>query len=398
MARRTAAEAKAADRRKGFESVAKAFKEFRPAREVLKVVRAVPTYFPQFDHAVRVGGLPIERFMLVHGPSNEGKSLMSLGLVASFLARDHFALYIDAERTTPSTWAEQVMGPLVDHPYFLAERPETYEGTVAKVRSFLVRLASLRADGKVPEDTSAIIICDSLRKLVPADLMAEILKVEKEEKDGEKKRRLGKGKVPTVGRDRSAQLKAKMNAAWMDELVPLLEKSGAGFLAIAREMVDPDADMWARKFGNDYKVGGGGAVFYDASLAMRVTRAGWVQQGEKEDRKVFGERHRITIKKTKVAGKDDKVSVAHFHSSNGTIVPFGLDRARDVLELAQRFGVVKSPSKGWLTWEKSRWKGDHAAVVRLTADPPALQRLEAQVRERFADHKPVEHNEDGEVE
>jgi len=396
MARRSTADAKAADRRKGFEAVAKSFKEFRPAREVLKVVRAVPTWFPQFDHAVRVGGLPIERFMLVHGPSNEGKSLMSLGLVGSFLARDHFALYIDAERTTPSTWAEQVMGNLVDHPYFLAERPETYEATVGKVRSFLVRLATLKETGKVPEDTSAIIICDSLRKLVPADLMEEILKAEKDE--GEGKRRPGKGKQPTVGRDRSAQLKAKMNATWMDELVPLLEKSGAGFVAIAREMVDPDAQAWAKKFGNDYKVGGGGAVYYDASLSMRTTRASWVTQGDGPDRKVYGERHRITIKKTKVAGKDDKVSVAHFHSSNGTLVPFGLDRARDVLELGQRFGLVKAPKRGWLTWEKSRWQGEHTAVVKLTADHAALQRLEAQVRERFADHKPVEHNEDGEVE
>ena len=64
--------------------VAARFKGFQPAAEVLTKVRAVPTIFPQFDHATKVGGLPVERFMLVHGPSANGKSTMVLGLIRSF--------------------------------------------------------------------------------------------------------------------------------------------------------------------------------------------------------------------------------------------------------------------------------------------------------------------------
>jgi RecA/RadA recombinase len=366
------------------EAVAARFKGFRPAREVLKVVRAVPTRFVQFDHATRVGGLPIERFMLLHGKSNEGKSLMALGLVDSFVERGHVALYIDAERTTPITWARDLLGANADAPTFFAEKPETYEKTIGRVREFLNVLAEEKAKGKLPPETSALVVVDSLRKLVPADLMKEIIRADREDHEG----------GITAGRDRRGQLQAKMNAAWMDELVPLLDHAGAAFVAIAREMVDPEADVWAKRRGDDYKVGGGGAIYYDASLSMRVERASWVTHGEGREAVVYGERHRVTIKKTKVAGKDGKVVVCHFHSSNGKLVAPGFDRARDVVDLGAELGVVKVGST--TRWGDKRSEcvrgGAHAAVRALSGDPAALAALEAKVRERFPHKPPVEHD------
>jgi RecA/RadA recombinase len=382
--------------------VAARFKDFRPAREVMKVVRAVPTRFIQFDHATRVGGLPVDRISVAHGPSNEGKTLLALGLIDSFLALDHFGLFVDAERTTPITWARELMGERADYPGFFATRPDTYEETIKQVRAFLNLLIDMKAKGKVPKETSAVVVVDSLRKLVPADLMAEILKAAKEEAEERKKGKKGKG--ITTGRDRRAQLQAKMNAGWMDELVPHLEHAGAAMLLIAREMQDPDADPMARKFGTDYKVGGGGAIIYDSSLRLRVERAAWVVDKKEEGRKpvIFGERHRVTIKKTKVGGKDDKASVAYFHSSNGVLVPAGFDRARDVLELAVRFGVVQAGGGSYRvgsTRSGVLGRGEHNVVKRLTAEPATLAKLEAEVRERFKDQTPTEFDEiTGEVE
>ena len=51
-------------------------------------MRAVPTIFPQYDRATRVGGHPIERWTTVHGPSNHGKTTFLHGLGASFLQRE----------------------------------------------------------------------------------------------------------------------------------------------------------------------------------------------------------------------------------------------------------------------------------------------------------------------
>lgn len=372
------------DRRNALAAVSEKFKSFRPAREVLKRVRAVPTIFPQFDHAARVGGLPIERFMLVHGPSSHGKTAFTLGLMRSFLERDHFVVFIDAERTTPIDWAEKMMGAMVDHPGFLASRPTTYEDTILEVRQFLNAIIAARAAKKIPEDTAALIVVDSLRKLVPADLMKEILSESKND--------------TKTGRDRAGQLKAKMNAAWMDELVPLLEAAQAGFVAIAREMVDPDADMWAKKFGNDYKVGGGGAIFYEASLVMRIERASYVTHGEGKERKIYGERHRVTIRKTKVAGKDDKTAVGYFHTSNGVLIPEGFDGARDLIDLGVRLGALGKKGST-ISFDGERvGAGEHAAVKNLAKDPDQLAKIDAAVREKFALVEPLTHDEDGVIE
>jgi recombination protein RecA len=365
---------------KALEAVAERFSAFRPAREALRVVRAVPTRFPQVDHALRVNGWPIECFTLIHGPSGDGKTEFAIGLEDSFLARDHFAFHIDAERTTPITWVEQLMGARAMHPRFFAVRPESYEATIADVRNFLNALVAAKEAEEISEDTSALVVVDSLRKLVPANLMKEILESEAEAKDV-------KG-----GRDRSAQLQAKMNAAWMDELVPLLERAGAGFVAIAREMQDPDADMWAKKFGTDYKIAGGGAIYYDASVVARVERVGWIGEGEGKDRKTYGERRRVTIRKTKVAGKEDRTAVAHFHSSNGVLVPAGFDQQRDVLEMAKRFAIVDQKGS-WFTFEGERvGNGEHNAVRRLHEDAPLFDRLHTAVRSAFEKYEPVEHD------
>jgi len=235
------------DRRSKLAAVAERFKAFRPAHEALTRVRAVPTIFVQFDHATGVGGLPIERFTLLHGPSGHGKSAVALGFVRSFLERDHFALYVDAERTTPGTWVEELLGKdLAHHPGFFAKRPRTYEETVEEVRRFVTTLAEAREAGELPEDTSALVVVDSLRKLVPEGILKKISKDD--------------GGVDGMG-GRAAQIKAAMNAAWLDELVPLLEDTGTAVVAIARESEDTNADVWAKRTGQDFKVGGGKAIY-----------------------------------------------------------------------------------------------------------------------------------------
>lgn len=364
-------------------AIGREFETFLPASEVLTEVRAVPTRFVQLDHATRVGGWPIERFTMIHGPSNHGKSECLIGLFGSFLQADHMAHFIDAERTTPMKWVRTLLGDLADHPGFTAQRPDTYEGVMADVRNFCNHVIKVKARGDLDPDTAVLFGVDSLRKLVPRDLMKEILEAEKMAKGGDLK----------GGKDRSAQVKARMNAAWMDEVVPLLEKAGAGMVVIGREMQDPDADATAKKWGNDYKVGGGGAVFYDSSLVVRVERAGWVQLKREGERGiVYGERHRLTIRKTKVGGKDDKVSVAHYHTSNGTLTPEGFDRGRDVLELAERFGVVTKSGSSYSYDGEKIGAGQHNVAVRLADDPGLLARMEADVRSLFAEHRPMEHD------
>lgn len=368
-------------RMKALAAVASKFKMFRPASEVLTRVEAVPTRFVQLDHGTGVGGLPTERIVLVHGPSGEGKTYCTIGLCDSYLQRDHFAAIIDAERTTPITWLEEAMGERARHPFFFAERPTTYEETVKKVREFTNTVKKVRDAGEVPDETRALLVVDSIRKLVPENIFAKIMQTAKPKK-GEKE------KV----RDRAAQIKAAMNSAWMDELVPLLEQTKCTMVIIARETDDPEADMWTKATGNDFKVGGGKALYYDASLVLRVERDRYVQEkGEEENAKpkVYGERHCVTIRKTKISGREDKVTRTYFHTSNGVLVPKGFDRARDVLDLARRFGIVET-SGSWLKWGRWKRQGEHAAVKSLHEDDETLIGMELAVREQFRRHEPID--------
>lgn len=365
-------------------AVAKRFAAFRPAPEVLRTIRTIRTRFIQYDWATRVGGHPLERSVIIHGPSNEGKTLFMIGLEGSFVDGGHFAQHVDAERTTTTTWVDELLGDgwcERNAERFFASRPDSYEKCVDEVREFHNAVKAAREANEVPAGTSAITCVDSLRKLVPEDIMRKILD---EGASG------AKGSVDGMG-GRAAQIRAAMNAAWMDELVPLLDKCGTSFMAIARESEDPNADMWAKKFGNDYRIQGGKAVIYDAALVLRIQRDGWIKLGEGEKAPIVGERHRITIRKTKVGAKEGKTTVAYFHTSNGTNAPAGFDVARDVTDLAIRLGVLTQDGSRyrWPSRSDAVFANGRENLVAMLRDASGdLETLAEECRSKFDDVEP----------
>lgn len=382
---RVASGSETRSRAKNLDAIAKAMSGFQPAREVLSLVRSVPTCMVQFDHAIRTGGWPIEVVAVGSGPSNHGKTAFALLLAKSFLDLGHFVFHIDAERTTPIDWVRTMVGARADDEVrFKAARPDTYEEAVEKTQEFCEAVAKMREGGMVPEDTTGIVILDSFRKLTPKNFFKAATKSDEAD--------------PMQGR--GPMIKAKWNTAWMDSLTPLLDSTGTGFFGIAREYEDVNADAWSRKMGTNVKMGGGAGIVFDSSIVVRIDRAGWV--GEKKDDdgpgEIFGERHRITIKKTKVGGKDGKVTSCYFHTSNGNLTPAGHDRARDVLDLARKFGIVEVAGS-WVNWGKRRvGQGEHRAVVKLYEEAGMLEELEAEVRASFAKNEPLEFDpETGEV-
>lgn len=346
------------DRRKAIAAVAAKFAGFKPATEVLTRVRAVPTIFPQYDVATRVAGHPIERITLIHGPSNEGKTKFALGLILSFLLRDHFAGLVDAEYTTPETWLRELMAEQAAHPGFVAMRPETYEQTRDSVKSFCETIGEARETGLIDPETSAICVVDSLRKLVPAKIF------EKLGKDAEANGLDGMG-------GRAAQYKAALNAQWMDELVPLLYHTKTSLVLIAREREKPNASPWE----TPYEVGGGKAPLYESSIAARITRS-WVKEGDKQ----VGERHRVQIYKTKVGGREGKFTDSYFH----TLLDAGFDRARDVLEMAIECGAIEK-DKGHAYHHEGEvlGRGESAALAYLRSHPEVLESAERAARSSF---------------
>lgn len=358
------------------EKVAKRFDAWRPAKDVLTNVRAVSTIFTDFNRATRVGGWPVGRFGLIHGPSNHGKTIFVHGLGLSFLQAGHFYAYVDAEHTTPETWLRDLMHAQATNPGFVALRPVTYEETVDAVRDLVEKVAKARNDGDLDEGTTALIVIDSIRKLVPKNLLAKIMK---HGADGTK------GSIDGAG-GRAAQMRAALNAQWLDELTPLLAHTNTSMVFISRETEDPEADANDRRYGNDFKVGGGKALVFDSSLVCRITRAAWVREGTDEKSRVIGEKHRVRIWKTKVGGKEGKHEDAFFHTSNGSFIPPGYDPARDMLDQALERGAVKQKGSWYSTSDGEKLaQGKNAVVKYLYDHPDTLAELESQCQNTTAE-------------
>jgi recombination protein RecA len=360
-------------RRKALADIASRMKGWRPARQVLRRVKAVPTIFPWLDYASRVSGFPVGRVSVLHGPSSEGKTGCALGLGLSFLRKGHFFGLVDAEFGTPISWLEGLMEAHADDPLFLAKRPKSYEDTVDSVRELLKAIIEAKESGKVP-DAAGLIVVDSIRKLVPENFMAKIAR------EGAS----GKKGVGIDGmRGMGAAIKAKMNAEWLDELNPLIYRADVAMLLIGRESQNREA---AQSGGQEWKLTGGGALVFDTNgLLMRCERD-WVREGPADDQRIVGERHDVGIYKSKVAGKPEQVEQWSFHTSNGAIAPEGFDLARDLVELGIELGAVRI-SGGWLSFGKQRWQGKQRAVKRISDDARLREELDRAVRARF---RPVE--------
>lgn len=359
-----------ADRLAAISAVAKRFSAFQPASEIFTEVKSVQTIFPQIDVATKCGGFPIERVSLVHGPSNEGKTVMAIGVGKSFLLRDHFFGFVDAEFSTPVSWLNTLMGGYVNHPGFVAMHPTSFEKTRDSVKEFLETIAEAKDKGDIDKHTSALVVVDSIRKLVPERLM-EALK-----KDAEK-----------VGLDgmsgRGAQYKAALLAQWLDELVPLIYHTNAAILLITRETEKPNAGPYEQQ----YVISGGKAPIYESSLVARITR-NFVKEGDD----TVGERHTVRIWKTKIGSKEGKYVDGHFHTSNGSKSPAGFDISRDILEMSLDCGIInKKAGKHWFTRANGRFGegemlGDSEAetvqAIRAFA-PEQLHELETLVRNEY---------------
>lgn len=360
------------------------FDLWRPAADVLVPVRGVRTRFIWLDAVTKIGAWPIERVCTLHGPSNEGKTTLAMGLGASFLDVGGFYAHVDAELTTSITWIGEMMSEHVKNKNFLALRPQTYEDTVAAARQFCNGLGELKAKGTIPPETPGIMVVDSIRKLNPKKLLDELMKAQKADDDDKPKGRWGKKPKGVDGAGgRAAQIKAALNAQWLDELVPLAAKAGASIVLIARESNEDEDDPFAR----DVKVTGGRALIFDASLVVRCTRSAAIHKGgEGKDVRLIGEKHAVEIRKTKIGGKHVMWPKAFFHTTTGAVgsMPTGFDPARDALELGKSMGVVKVAGTSHFSWEGTQLgNGADNAVETLVAEPALLRLLQDDIRSRF---------------
>lgn len=372
------------------EKIAQSFSAFRPAPQVVRKVSAVPTIFPDVDRVIGVGGLPTDRVIVIHGPSNKGKTSLSLGLGLSFLRSDHFFGLVDAEQSTPVEWLTDLYGEAFQHPGFAALPIGSYEKVRDGVRDFFQKVAKGRRDGDIPEDTRALCLVDSLKKLVPERVWEELQKAVKADlDDAPKKARFGgkaksKGGVDAMG-GRLGQIKAQYNSAWMDELTPLLAQTNGSIILIGRETIVEGTGMFAK---DEILLGGGKDINFEASLRLRCdSQAMYDGSFEAKTARYIGEKHTVDVMKTKIHGKQEAIPQGVFHSSNGVACPAGFDHARDLLCCALELGVVVLAGSYYncdgVAGTRNLGQGIDNALAKLRANESVSRAVEAECRTRM---------------
>lgn len=305
----------------GVLAIAKRMEGWHRPDQALVRIESVPTVFPWLDRELGIGGWPIARIGVIHGPAHHGKTTLLLGLLKSFLTRGHYAGFLDAERTADEAWMKTMLQKFALDPRFFARRPKSFEHAVDLCRSFCRTLEDARKAGDVPPETRGILALDSLSKLVPQNLLDDLSKKGAEE----------------VGVDgfsgAAGRMIAAMNGQWFRELTILLDESKVSFVAIGRERDNPEKKRGP--FHRTWKLGGGRDVEFEASILGRVTRD-FVKVGSL----VVAQRHEVKIRKNK-AGHLDEPVVAVFHTTAE-----GFDPARDVAELALKLGVLRKDKAG----------------------------------------------------
>lgn len=355
----------------------------RPASEVLREERVVPTIFPIFDHEIGVGGLPVGRVILVHGPSAEGKSPFGIGLGRSFLERGHFFDFVDAERTMTAEWTRSLLGEYFESGAFTApSKIGMYEDVRAHVRRWAETIAEARGK-QIPEDTTGVVVIDSINKLVPEALWKELSKVTGAAgtEDNSKSWRKGKQKPGIDGMGgRAGQIMAGFNAAWMNEVVPLMADTQTTMVIIARESVEKGEGFFADDVIN---VKGGRAIKYDSSLWLRIVDSPTWQKVGDEKAVLVGRKHTIEIRRSKVGARKEKIPEAAYHTSNGVASPEGFDRVRDVFELSCDMGVMDQAGAYYKFEGESVGQGEQKALEALRSSPDLCFKIEEACRAKF---------------
>jgi RecA/RadA recombinase len=344
-----------ASKRKTLTEIGDLFSRWERPSKIFSPVRAIPSIFPAVDVALGCGGIPLERYMLVHGPAGGGKTQFGIGLGLSFLDAGQLFALQEPETTTPMAFISSLMGKQDRNPRFVAGRPENYERAVDDVREFCEGVATAVLKKKLPAGTGGLVVCDSITKLVPKSLLDKLIE-EGAEKGGVD------GMSGAAGRYIAA-----LNAQWCRELTGLLYRTGCSFLAVARERVNMS------KYGPHYMVPGGTDLVFEASIRFRVVR-----KPVKVGSHVVGSRHEVQILKTKVADGTLETVEAYFHTANGSDgTTIGFDRARDVWVLAEELKFVKrfkrKKTVGYETFDGEILPDDVEANVRRLREDHAMR-------------------------
>ena len=301
---------------------------------IAKDIPVIHTGCLTLDEALGVGGIPRGRIVEIFGPESSGKTTVALHIVAEAQKAGGIAAFVDAEHALDPAYAKK-LGVNIDELY--VSQPDTGEQAL-EITEALVRSGALD-----------VVVIDSVAALVP-----------KAEIDGE------------MG-DSFVGLQA------LRKLTGIINKTGcvAIFINQLREKVGV-------LYGSPETTPGGRALKFYSSVRLDVRKGEPLKNGSE----VIGNRTKVKVVKNKVA---PPFRIAEFDIIYGE----GISTEGTLLDMAVEMDIVHKSGAFFSYNDQRLAQGRDNARKYLKEHPELTAEIEARVRERMFEQKPVTAEEAG---
>ena len=307
---------------------------------IAKDIPVIHTGCLTLDEALGVGGIPRGRIVEIFGPESSGKTTVALHIVAEAQKTGGIAAFVDAEHALDPAYAKK-LGVNIDELY--VSQPDTGEQAL-EITEALVRSGALD-----------VVVIDSVAALVP-----------KAEIDGE------------MG-DSFVGLQARLMSQALRKLTGIINKTGcvAIFINQLREKVGV-------LYGSPETTPGGRALKFYSSVRLDVRKGEPLKNGSE----VIGNRTKVKVVKNKVA---PPFRIAEFDIIYGE----GISTEGTLLDMAVEMDIVHKSGAFFSYNDQRLAQGRDNARKYLKEHPELTAEIEARVRERMFEQKPVTAEEAG---
>lgn len=284
--------------------------------------------------ALGVGGFPKGRIIEIYGPEASGKTTLCLHAIADVQAHGGTAAFIDVEHALDPIRAQKIGVNLDD---LLISQPD-YGEQALEIAETLIRSGGVD-----------IVIIDSVAALVP-----------KSEIEGE----MGDSQMGT---------QARLMSQAMRKLTAAINKTKT--LVIFTNQIRMKIGVM---FGSPETTAGGNALKFYASQRLDIRKIGNIQEGET----VVGSRHRVKIKKNKVA---PPFQIAEFDMDDN-----GISRTGDVVDLGVQHGIIQKAGSFFKYGGEVLAQGRESAKVKLQEDKALMKKIEKEIWDKIKNPKSAE--------
>jgi len=289
-------------------------------------VDVVPSGSLSLDIALGVGGVPRGRIIEIYGPESSGKTTLALNIVSQAQKKGGVCAFIDAEHALDPEYAKK-LGVKIDD--LLISQPDTGEQAL-EITESLVRSGGID-----------VIVIDSVAALTP-----------KAEIEGE------------MGASHMG-LQARLMSQALRKLTAITAKSKT--IVVFINQIRMQIGVF---FGNPETTTGGKALKFYSSVRIEVRKAAQIKKGEE----VIGNRVKVKIVKNKVA--------APFRTAEFDIIfNEGISYTGDILNLGEKYGIIKKSGASYSYDGTSLGRGYDAAKTFLVENPKVTKELETKIKE-----------------